>query len=205
MPVLSSLSHTVARTPGSAIPGRLLRYLAVPLLATGLLALCAHISVPVSLSPVPTTMQTFAVLLIAFVLGPVAACSTMLLYLGEGALGLPVFSPYGIGGVAQLFGPTGGYLLSYPVAAFLAASAFRTLKRFLPLPAALLAGSFLAEAVFFTAGVTWLHSIFKLPVGTALHAGLVPFLPAECMKVTLLVLLVSMLERAKRINSFEQA
>src|SRR5271154_6375865 len=85
-----------------------------------LVALCAHVSVPLLFTPVPLTLQTFAVLLLGLTLGPGTAFAALTLYLIEGAAGLPVFSPHGPGGILQLMGPTGGYLLSYPFAAALA-------------------------------------------------------------------------------------
>src|ERR1700677_5038104 len=94
-------------------------------LATGLVAICAHIALPLGFTPVPVTMQTFAVLLLGLLFSPGAAFACLSLYLIEGALGLPVFSPHGPGGVAQLLGPSGGYLLSYPFAAALASLLYR--------------------------------------------------------------------------------
>ena len=98
------------------MPGRL----ALAITASAFVALCAHISLPLPFTPVPLTLQNFAVLVVGVLLGPGAAFSAMMLYLAEGAIGLPVFSPTGLGGVAQLLGPTGGYLLSYPLAAAVA-------------------------------------------------------------------------------------
>src|ERR1700712_1911317 len=95
--------------------------------ATGLMALAAHISLPLPFSPVPLILTPFAVLLIGMVLGPLTAFSAMVLYLAEGAMGLPVFSPQGPGGVAQLLGPTAGYLFAYPFAAALAGWMVRNL------------------------------------------------------------------------------
>src|SRR5437899_199567 len=93
--------------------------------ASALMAVCAHVSVPLIFSPVPITLQTFGVLLIGFLLGSRRALAAMMLYLIEGAAGLPVFSPAGLGGVAQLLGPTGGFLFAYPAAAYVAGSLFR--------------------------------------------------------------------------------
>ena len=93
--------------------------------ATVLVAICAHIAVPLGFTPVPVTMQTFAVLLLGLLFGPGPAFACLALYLMEGAVGLPVFSPHGPGGLAQLLGPTGGYLLSYPFAAALASVLYR--------------------------------------------------------------------------------
>ena len=96
---------------------------------TALVAICAHIAVPLGFTPIPVTMQTFAVLLLGLVLSPGAAFACLALYLVEGAIGLPVFSPHGPGGIAQLLGPSGGYLLSYPLAAGLASLLYRRSQR----------------------------------------------------------------------------
>jgi biotin transport system substrate-specific component len=92
----------------------------VALSATAFVAVCAHISLPLPYTPVPLTLSDFAVLLVGMVLGPAAGFSAMVLYLTEGALGLPVFNPQGLGGVVQLMGPTAGYLFAYPFAAAVA-------------------------------------------------------------------------------------
>ena len=81
-----------------------------------LMALSAHVSIPVPWSPVPVTGQTFALALVVALLGTRGAVAALIVYLGEGALGLPVFST---GGSALSFvGPTGGYLIAFPIAAF---------------------------------------------------------------------------------------
>src|SRR5258706_5155722 len=84
------------------------------------MALCAHVSIPLIFSPVPITLQPFGVLLIGMLLGSRAGSAALVLYLLEGAAGLPVFSPAGPGGLAQLLGPTGGFLMASPAAAFVA-------------------------------------------------------------------------------------
>jgi biotin transport system substrate-specific component len=76
--------------------------------ATAFVATCAHVSVPLYFTPVPVTLQTLAVILVGLTLGPALGFSAMVLSLAEGAMGLPVFSPHGLGGVAQLLGPTAG-------------------------------------------------------------------------------------------------
>src|SRR5580698_5313033 len=97
--------------------------------ATAFVAACAHISFPLPFTPVPLTLQNFAVILVGMFLGPVAGFSAMALYLLEGAIGLPVFTPYAAGGVAHLLGPNGGYLFSYPLAAAVAGWAVRAMQR----------------------------------------------------------------------------
>ena len=69
--------------------------------ASAFVALCAHISLPLPFTPVPLTLQNFAVILVGMLLSPVAGFSAMVLYLAEGAIGLPVFTPYAAGGIAS--------------------------------------------------------------------------------------------------------
>ena len=83
------------------------------------LAAASQVAIPIPGTPVPFTLQPLVVVLAGLWLGPVAGAASMVLYLVAGMLGLPVFQPFGAPGVARLFGPTGGYLLAYPVAAAL--------------------------------------------------------------------------------------
>src|SRR6266705_5296270 len=84
-----------------------------------LVALAAQVSVPLPGTPVPMTLQPMAVLLVGGLLGARLGALSMILYLAMGAAGLPVFTPtVPLLGVARLLGPTGGYLLAYPVAAW---------------------------------------------------------------------------------------
>jgi hypothetical protein len=71
-------------------------------------------------SPVPLTVQNFGVLLVGLLLGSRRGFAALALYLAEGAMGMPVFSPLGPGGIAHLLGPTGGFLLAYPLVAWVA-------------------------------------------------------------------------------------
>ncbi len=94
------------------------RVLAV-ILGAVLVAIAAQVSIPLPGTPVPMTLQPMAVLLVGGLLGPELGALSMILYLAMGAAGLPVFTPtVPLVGVARLFGPTGGYLLAYPVAAW---------------------------------------------------------------------------------------
>jgi biotin transport system substrate-specific component len=88
------------------------------LLGTALVAAAAQVAVPLPGTPVPLTLQPLAVLIVGGVLGPWLGASSLILYLALGAAGVPVFTPVGLPGVARLIGPTGGYLLAYPLAAY---------------------------------------------------------------------------------------
>src|SRR5208337_3213546 len=88
--------------------------------ASAVFAVCARLVLPLPFTPVPLTLANFGVLLIGLTLGSRRGFAAAALYLTWGAVGLPVFSPVGPGGLAQLFGPTAGYLWAYPVVAFVA-------------------------------------------------------------------------------------
>jgi biotin transport system substrate-specific component len=110
--------------------------------------------------------------------GPAFAC--LALYLMEGAVGLPVFSPHGPGGMAQLLGPSGGYLLSYPFAAALASLLYRRgQRRFL----SAVAGAGLAGILILAAGATWLGLLSHAKLSVVFAQSVVPFLPGDAVKV----------------------
>src|SRR5512133_2217358 len=83
-------------------------------------AAASQIAIPLPFTPVPITLQPMLVILAGMMLGPVAGATSMLLYLAAGAAGLPVFTPVGAPGFARFLGPTGGYLIAYPAAAYIA-------------------------------------------------------------------------------------
>lgn len=148
--------------------------------ATAFMALCAHIAVPLWFTPVPITLQTFGVVLIALALGRKRATAAMLIYLAEGAIGLPVFSAAAAPGLAHLAGPTAGFLLSYPAAAFIGGIiADRAKSRIGMLVAAALA----CEAIIFVSGTAWLSLWAHTGFVAAVVAAVVPFIPGEVLKV----------------------
>jgi biotin transport system substrate-specific component len=149
-------------------------------LATALVAICAHVAMPLGFTPVPITMQTFAVLLLGLLLSPGAAFACLALYLVEGALGLPVFSPHGPGGIAQLLGPSGGYLLSYPFAAALASLLYRRSRRRF---ATAIASAGLASILILAVGATWLGLISHLRFSVVFAQSIAPFLFGDAVKV----------------------
>src|SRR5438876_11894337 len=116
-------------------------------------ALCAHVTIPLPFTPVPLTLQNFGVLVVGLTLGSRRGFLALALYLAEGAAGLPVFNPTGLGGVAQVLGPTGGFLMVYPLVAGLAGLVFEQGKR--TFARAAVAG-LLAEIVLFAGGIAWL-------------------------------------------------
>src|SRR6202161_2754384 len=149
------------------------RQVALVIGASIVVALCARITIPLMpLTPVPLTVQNLGVLLVGLLLGSRRGFAALALYLAEGAVGLPVFSPTGPGGIAQLHGLTGGFLLVYPFVAFLAGYVFeRGMKSFLR---AAVAG-LLAEILLFAGGLAWLYA-FTHSLARAAYLGLYWFL-----------------------------
>lgn len=184
-----------ARAFGSTIPGRLTLGLA----ATAVIALAAHVSFPLPFTPVPLTLQPLAVLGVGLALGPVDGFLALLAYLAEGACGLPVFSPAGVGGVAQLFfGPTSGYLLAYPVVAALAGGLTRLFESRISRFAAAALGCAIATVVLFFAGAAWFTAFTHLPLRAVWIETVAPFLPGETIKVLAAAGIYSTLRRPSR-------
>ncbi|GIV95750.1 MAG: biotin biosynthesis protein BioY [Herpetosiphonaceae bacterium] len=151
-------------------------------------ALCARISIALPFTPVPITGQTLAVLLTGAALGSRRGALALLLYLAEGAAGLPVFAN-GAAGAGWIIGPTGGFLLSFPVAAFVTgALAERGWDR--SLPGAALA-MLLGNVLIYLIGLPWL-GIYKdiLFKTSLLQAGLFPFVIGDLLKIAVAALVL---------------
>lgn len=154
-------------------------------------AVSSQIAIP--LFPVPFTLQVFAVVLTGLLLGPRHGALAMAIYLLVGAVGVPVFAGFK-GGLGIIFGPTGGYLVSYPLAAAIAGlaahavanAAARTLRR-RALTLSVIAGT-AALLVIYAVGMTWLVIVAQLPMLVALAQGVLPFVAFDLVKVGLAAL-----------------
>lgn len=157
------------------------RRVVTALFGTAILTLSAKLHVP--FWPVPMTMQSFAVLIIAMALGPMFGTGTVFLYLLEGALGLPVFSGTPERGIdlAYMIGPTGGYLVGFLMAAAVVSklSQLGWGKYFIPSLTAMFIGTF----IIFVCGYIWLAHIVGFE--KAFELGVLPFLPAAALKIIL--------------------
>jgi biotin transport system substrate-specific component len=147
--------------------------------ASFFVALCARVTLPLPFTPVPLTLQNFGVLLVGLTLGSRRGFAALGLYLIEGAVGMPVFNPTGLGGVAQLLGPTGGYLLAYP---FVAALAGWIMERGKKTFARAAVAGVLAEVLLFAGGISWL-AVLTHSFAQAVRFGLYWFVFAEVIKV----------------------
>ena len=172
------------------------RQVAIVLGASLFVALCARVTVPLPFTPVPLTLQNFGVLLVGLTLGSRRGFAALALYLAEGMAGMPVFSPTGLGGLAQLAGPTGGFLLIYPFVAGIAGLIFESGKRSFARAAS---AATLAEIVLFAGGVSWLY-ILTHSLTLALRFGLYWFIFAEVIKIMFAAGLASGWTRFRRVQ-----
>ena len=153
---------------------------AIVIAASLFVALCARVTVPLPFTPVPLTLQNFGVLTVGLLLGSRRGFAALALYLVEGACGMPVFSPALLGGgIAQILGPTGGYLMAYPLVAFVAGYIYEHSSRRFAWAALSSVG---AEIVLFAGGLSWL-AVLTHSVTLALKYGLYWFVFAEVIKV----------------------
>ena len=191
--IASSAVSTGLRTAGVIAAG------------SALVAVCSHIALPLGFTPVPLTLQPFAVLLLGLLLAPRLAAATLGAYLLEGAAGLPVFAPglvFGAG-IAHLLGPTGGYLMAYPPAAALIAYLWRRSGR--GFSVALLSAA-AGNAVILLGGFAWLvvwtHTIGSSGWNGTMKTGFVmavlPFLPGDALKVVAAAAIAKGIERVRR-------
>jgi len=170
------MTLTRALVPAPTLAQKALLVLA----GTLLIAISAQVSVP--FFPVPMTLQTLAILLVGFALGARLGALTVLAYVAEGAMGLPVFSGFKAG----LGGPTTGFLLGFVAMAWIAGyAAERGIRSVLGLSAVALA----ASAALYVPGIAWLGAM--IGVEKAVAVGMVPFLAGDAVKAVLAALIVT--------------
>lgn len=155
-------------------------------LFAALMGAFSYVSFPYPLSPAPVTLQVLGVFLAGLFLGPLWGGAAMVLYLLAGALGAPVFAGGGAG-IGVLLGPTGGYLLSYAVAAVivgvLAHGGLRLRSLAAVSVARMIAAMAVATVVIYGIGVPFLWWNLDMTVRTAVVTGAVVFVPAEAAKI----------------------
>lgn len=195
------LAVSVTAPPASdaiAQPVSGLRIAGIVFGGTILLAISSHIALPLFFTPVPLTLQTFAVLLLGLLLSPRLAAATVFAYLLEGAAGLPVFAPSPLAGPAHLLGPTGGYLLSYPIAAALTSLVWRRVGP------GIMRAAFSATAgsiVILAGGATWLAVLTNAGTQNVLATAVLPFVPGDLLKITAAAFVAAGLQRFHRSNN----
>jgi biotin transport system substrate-specific component len=160
------------------------------LCASAIIAIAAQVAIPIPGTVVPLTMQPLAVLLVGVTLGSTRGAAAAALYLLEGCSGMPVFSQ-GHGGAIWLAGPTAGYLLSYPFAAFVAG--WFSERGWGSTIVRAVAGMLAALAVIYLGGWTWLAAF--IGAQSAWLGGVRPFVLADILKVAVGASLLPQLQR----------
>jgi biotin transport system substrate-specific component len=147
------------------------------------LAAASQVAIPIPGSPVPFTLQPLVVLLAGLWLGPVTGAASMVLYIAAGVAGLPVWSPFGAPGAARLLGPTGGYILAWPVAAFVTGwlAARRPTLR-------VRIGAAVAGMLIILAGGLAQLTLLMGNVSAAAAVGVHPFIALDVMKAVVAAL-----------------
>lgn len=184
-PTQTATISPTALSPDSTQALAWMRNISAVILGSAIVAVCAHVALPLDFTPVPLTMQDFAVIALGLLLTPRVAMFTMLAYLAEGAAGLPVFAPggpIGLTGLAHIIGPTGGYLMAYPTVAVVASHLWRKGERSY-LGALVSAGA--GTLVLFTLGGVWLGLISHISMQAVIALGVAPFLPGAGVKMAL--------------------
>lgn len=188
-------SQGTYRAPAEALLPTLPAALRYAVLAVaGSLVLWASAKVQVPFWPVPMTMQPMVVLLIGALYGPALGVGTVLLYLAEGAIGMPVFAgtpARGIG-LPYMLGPTGGYMVGWLFAAALAGWTVARTRQ----PLAILLGLTVAMALIYLFGFAWLAN--AIGADKAFAAGIVPFVLGDLVKIGLATAIVLSVVRAAR-------
>ena len=163
-------------------------------LAAALIIVGAFITIP--LSPVPIVLTNLFVIFAGLMLAPQWACAALLIYLTLGAFGLPIFAGGG-GGLAHLFGPTGGYLFGFLGAALVASLIVRPQLNSHSIIRDIAAASF-ATIIIYLCGIPWLMWRANLPLATAIAVGFYPFILFDSIKAVLAISLA----RAIRTTHF---
>ena len=185
----SPLAAVVWPHPAAGASG-VIRIVILIALGTALLTLSAKVNLPLPF--VPMTLQTLVVLMIGAVYGWRLGCATVVAYLAEGAIGLPVFAGP-VGGLAPLVGPTAGYLYGFVAAAFITGwLSERGWDRSVPL---LFVAMALGHIVILAAGFAWLAFGMNLGVEKAWLVGIAPFVAASLIKNALGAALVPAIRR----------
>ena len=172
-----ALATPQPRVLADTIPAAWVRNVVLVVGAAAFVAVCAQIAIPLPFTPVPLTLQTFAVVLSAGVLGSWRGAAAMLLYAVVGSLGAPIFfqGSSGFGGV------TFGYVIGFIIGAFIVGKiaehgATRTFWRAVGLMV-------VGNAIIYVFGTTWLAVSLQWDPATAIVKGVLPFLAGDALKI----------------------
>jgi len=176
-------------------PSSQLRMTVFASLLAALMAAGAYLSIPIG--PVPIVLQNMFVLLAGLLLGSRWGLASVAVYLLTGACGLPVFAG-GLGGIGRILGPTGGYLIGYLPAVFIAGYiSEKTVKRFGYDILAMIC----ATVVLYSCGVTWLKILTGMTWSKTMIVGMYPFLVGDALKIAAAALIAKALRPVLPISA----
>ncbi|MCR5269133.1 MAG: biotin transporter BioY [Lachnospiraceae bacterium] len=148
-------------------------------LAAAVICILSPFTIPIPISPVPVSLTVFAVCITAYVLGTKLGLIATALYILIGLVGIPVFSGFS-GGVAKLLGPTGGYIIGYLFVALFTGLFADHFEEKIFMHAA---GMVLGTVICYLLGTIWLAETADIGFKAALAAGVLPFIPADIVKI----------------------
>jgi len=177
--VKSKTNKNIVKKPAQ-VPGSNLKPLVFAALFAALTAAVAPLKIPLGFTPVPITLQTLVVLMSGAMLGPYYGALAMILYVVVGALGLPVFAGGG-SGIGAILGPTGGYLISYFVAAYVIGKVVQMRKtpKFIDYVVAMVAGTI----IIYVLGAGWGMVVTGLGIYAILAGWVLPFIIGDTIKL----------------------
>lgn len=165
-------------------------------LFAALISAVAVVKIPLPFTPVPITLQTLLVLLSGAMLGARYGALSMIIYLLLGVIGLPVFAG-GKSGIAHLLGPTGGFLLSFPIAAFVIGKLTAKTKK---LPTLLFA-MFIATLIIYIIGATQGMVVTRLGLNAIFMGWILPFIIGDAIKIILAASIAKSVDINKYLRS----
>ncbi len=160
-------------------------------LMAAVMSVLAQIAIPLAFVPVPFTLQVFGVVLAGLILNPADAFMSMLVYILLGTAGLPVFAQFEAG-AAAVIGPKGGFLISFPLAAYVISLIVRKKDTWL----LKLAGCAAGLAVIYAAGTLQLSAVTGMGMAKAVYTGALPFIPLDAAKAFLAAAVAKPVKRA---------
>ncbi|MFV0503437.1 MAG: biotin transporter BioY [Lachnospirales bacterium] len=177
---------------------------------TGLTSVCAQIAIPLPFTPAPISFGMVGVYIAAILLTPRCAVLSQICYLLLGAIGLPVFGGFK-GGMGALFGPTGGYLLVYPIMVAIVSTtlnSYKALNAKYSRKTAFIKGSLgicIAHLVLYIGGTAWLSVTTEKSFVTSLTVGVYPFIPLDIIKIIFcIVVILPLRERLLKVGILER-
>jgi len=177
-----------------------IREMCIVAIFTALTAVMAQISIPLPFSPVPITFQLFAIFLCSIILDSKLATTSQIIYVLLGAIGIPVFANFS-GGLHSIVGPTGGFIIGFPIMTFVASKVSENTKSLFVLILGLLA----SLMVCYSIGVIQLSFVTKLSISKSIMVAVIPFIPLDVLKIFLAYVLgIRIKVSLKRSNLLQQ-